>query len=165
MINIFYKQKNELTSIAMEKCTLRRDRNGNRLARMRFAIKLDAALAMSSPPAIRAAFEAAGVLDNKIVVVESAMEIDGIGIEFYSLPQKMNCSLALPSVSLFDFSIENQGGQLFMFFSLTLELDENINLRHWILDNIFIELWAEFTVQQMVLLPQSHGRADAEAVQ
>jgi hypothetical protein len=155
MDRLWMLENNQPTPIHLERCLLRRDKDANRNAKLRFAVELTTEIAITSPPQIRAAFEAIATRENKIVEVTSGPEIENIGIEFYPLPSKFNCSLALRSVSLVDFTVEDRDGKPFVCFSINLKLDDKTELRHWIVDSIFTSLWASFEVLQMALLPTS----------
>ncbi len=74
-------------AIVFEKVSLRQTKDGDKIARMRFGIRLEGDTLANCPPEIRAAYEAVDTRENKIVKVELEKEIDGVNVEFYALPE------------------------------------------------------------------------------
>lgn len=145
------------TAIYFEKASLRKTKDGVKVARLRIAVPLLADDAMTCPAEVRAAYEAVETLDNKISYVELDKVVPGVNVEFYNLPDSRSISLALPSAELNHFVVERHESKetagTRLLFSLEIFIEEKIELRHWIVDNVFNQLWAKFELAQMSLMP------------
>lgn len=145
------------TAIYFDKVSLRKTKDGVKVARMRIAVPLLADVAMKCPSEIRAAYEACETLENKISYVELDKIIPAVNVEFYNLPDSRSVSLALPSAELDHMIVErneskeNSGTRL--LFSIEIFIEDKDKLRHWIVDNVFNQMWAKFEVTQMTLMP------------
>jgi hypothetical protein len=145
------------TAVYFDKVSLRKTKDGVKVARMRIAVPLLADVAMKCPAEIRAAYEAIETLDNKISYIELDKVIGAVNVEFYNLPDSRSVSLALPSAELNHLVVERQNskdasGTRFLF-SIEIFIEEQDKLRHWIVDNVFNQMWAKFEVTQMTLMP------------
>lgn len=155
-------------NVIFDKATLKQTKDGEKLAKMRFAIRLEADNMIAAPAEIRAGFEAVETIENGITKVELGdRQLQGVNAEFYNLPDSRAVSMALQSVKLTDLAIERQQEKgMFasrLFFSIEVQIGEKKNLRYWIVDNCFNQLWATFEAAQRVLLPSqanSTGRED-----
>lgn len=146
------------TVVYFDKVSLRKTKDGVKVAKMRIAVPLIADVAIKCPAEIRAAYEAIETLENKISYVELDKIVPGVNVEFYNLPDSRSISLALPAAELNRLVVErheskeNAGTRL--LFSIEIFIDDKDKLRHWIVDNVFNQLWAKFEIQQMTLMPQ-----------
>lgn len=148
------------TAIVFEKASLRKTKDGAKVAKMRFAVRLEAEALLNSPDEVRAGFEAVEQRENGITLVELGdKEISGVNVEFFNLPDSRAVSAALQSVNLTNLQVERQeqNGMSHPHFTFNIEvmLDEKAKLRYWIVDNIFNQLWAKFEVAQRVLIPKA----------
>lgn len=147
----------EKTAVYFDKVSLRRTKDGVKVARMRIAVPLTADVAMKCPPEVRAAYEAIETLENKISYVELDKIIPGVNVEFYNLPDSRSISLALPSAELDHMIVERQNSKdsagTRLLFSIEIFIEDKDKLRHWIVDNVFNQMWAKFEIQQMTLMP------------
>lgn len=145
------------TAIYFDKVTIRRSKDGVKIARMRIAVPLLAEVAMKCPSEIRAAYEAIETLDNKISYIELDKIIPAVNVEFYNLPDSRSVSLALPSAELDRMVVERQNTKdsagTRLLFSIEIFIEEKDTLRHWLVDNVFCQMWAKFETQQMSLMP------------
>lgn len=162
-----FNAKNK-TPLYFEKVTLRRTKDGAKIAKLRLAIPLEADIAMHCPPEVKAAYEAIETRDNKISYAEIDGVIGGVNIEFYSLPTGKSVSLALNSVQLEKLAVEREDSrskvETKLMVTIEILVDEKDKLRHWLIDNVFNQLWANFEVAQMALMP-SVGQETRPVVQ
>jgi hypothetical protein len=155
------------TAIYFDKVSLRKTKDGVKVARMRIAVPMTVEVALKCPSEIRAAWEAIETLENKISYVELDKIIAGVNVEFYVLPDSRSISLALPSAQLERLVVErveskeNVGTRL--LFSIEIFIESEDKLRHWIVDNVFNQLWAKFEIQQMTLMPSLEEPKKADA--
>lgn len=152
-------------NVVFDKATLKQTKDGEKLAKMRFAVLLEADNLMGAPQEIRAGFEAVQTLENGITKVELGdKEMQGVNAEFYSLPDSRAVSMALQSVNLTDLVVERNVDKgmstAHLFFSIEVQIGEKKNLRYWIVDHCFNQLWATFEAAQRVLLPKTSGETD-----
>lgn len=145
------------TAIYFEKVSLRKTKDGVKVARMRIAVPLLAGVAMKCPSEIRAAYEAIETLENKISYIELDKIIPAVNVEFYLLPDSRSVSLALPSAELDRMVVERHESKesvsTRLLFSIEIFVEEKDQLRHWLVDNVFNQMWAKFEVTQMSLMP------------
>lgn len=154
MDSLFGKNR---ASVIFDKATLKQTKDGERLAKMRFAIRLEVENLLGAPPEIRAGYEAVERHENGITEVNlGEKHIQGVNVEFYNLPDSKSVSMALQSVNLEALTIErNQEKGLsstHLFFTIEVQIGEKKNLRYWIVDNCFNQMWANFEVAQRVLI-------------
>lgn len=147
------------TALVFDKASLKKTKDGIKMAKMRFAVKLSPEILMGCPAQIRAAYEAVETLENGITLVEIGdLILLGMNIEFYNLPETKAVCLALASINIEDLSVERiqqkDVHESYLYFSCTLIIGDNKTLRHWIVDNCFNQLWAVFESAQLVLIPQ-----------
>ena len=142
-------------SINFDKATLKQTKDGEKLAKMRFAVLLEADNLVGVPPEIKAGFEAVENHDNGITKVEIGdKELAGVNVEIYNLPESRAVSMALQSVNLTDLTVEREGkSPCRLLFSIEVQIGEKKNLRYWIVDNIFSQMWAKFESAQRILMP------------
>lgn len=163
-----FNHKNKLP-VRFEKVSFRRTKDGLKIAKLKLALPLDADTAINCPPEFKAAWEAIETRENKITYAELDKKVSGVNIEFYSLSESKGVSLALPSVELSHFAVERENSreraETHLLFSLEISVEENVKLRHWLVDACFTQLWAKFEVAQMSLMPGSESETGKSAVQ
>jgi len=150
-------------SVAFDKATLKQTKDGDKLAKMRFAVLLEAGNLVGVPAEIKAGFEAVENHDNGITKVELGdKQLSGVNLELYNLPDSRSVSMALQSVNLTDLTVERDGkSPAQLFFNIEVQIGEKKNLRYWIVDNCFNQMWAKFEAAQRVLLPtQTSAQAE-----
>lgn len=154
--------------IHFEKVSFRRTKDGNKIAKLRLALPLDADTAISCPPEFRAAWEAIETRENKITYAEVEKKIPNVNLEFYSLPESKSISLALPSVELNHFAVEREETrdrcETRLLFSLEISVEEKQKLRHWLVDACFTQLFVKFEVAQMSLMPSTEESVQPSAI-
>lgn len=161
----------ERVMLRFDKVSLKMNGEGMKIAKMRLAIPLTAEVAAKCPGPIRAAYEAVEVRDNKITYTElGKIAIPGVNIEFYYLPDSKALGLALQSITLDKLVVEREESKMRaetrLLVSIEIAIDEEGKLRHWLVDNVFNQLFAKFEVAQMSLMPSmGDGQADAPRVQ
>jgi hypothetical protein len=142
--------------VAIERLNIRQDKDGNRIAKLHMAMPLNVETVRHSTAEIKTAWEAIETRENKIVNIDLMPTIEGVNLEFFAFPNSDSCSLALQSMELSDLQVElddKRGDDSCLLFSLTVKIDDNRPLRHWLVDNIFVSLWAQFVMAQLVLMP------------
>lgn len=146
-------------AVAFERVTLRQTKDGNKIARMRFAMLLEGDAVVGCPPEVRAAVEAVDTRENSIIKVELDKTLNGVNIALFPFPDSKTCSVALRSVNLDNLEVERNETkgrtQPHLLFTVEIAIDDATKLRYWIVDNIFNQLWAEFDQAQMTLTPAS----------
>lgn len=148
-------------ALCFDKATLKQDKDGNRSAKMRFALRLDPEVATSCPPEVQAAYEAVETRQNSICYVELEKEIKNVNLEFYSLPDSKSLSASFPCVDLTGLAVERteQRSVPHLLFSVVIPLEESPKLRHWIVDALFSQLWVKVEAAQMSFVsPQAEGK-------
>lgn len=147
----------EKTAIYFEKVSLRKTKDGAKVAKLRIAVPLTVDVVLKCPMEIQAAYEAIEKLDNKISYVELDKIIPAVNVEFYLLPDSRSVSLALPSAELDRMVVERKNTKdsagTLLLFTIEIFIEDKDKLRHWIVDNVFNQMWAKFEVQQMSLMP------------
>lgn len=155
----------ERIAISFDRVTLRQTKDGDKVARMRFAVRLEGDALSCLPPEIRAAFEATDTRENKITAVELDKEINGVNVDFYAMPDSRSVSAALQSINLTKLSVERdepKGRSVpHLLFTVEIPVDDKTKLRYWLVDNVFGQLWAHFEAAQMTLIAPS-AAASAE---
>lgn len=147
----------ERVGLYFDKVTLRKDKDGKKVAKMRFSMPLDAVVAARCPSEIRAAYEAIEIRDNKITYCELEYVIPGVNVEFYPLPDSKSLSLALQTVQLDKLAVEREESKMrvetHLLFTIEIAINEGTKIRHWLVDNVFNQLFAKFEITQMQLMP------------
>jgi hypothetical protein len=147
----------ERVEMYFDKLTIRQDKDGKKIAKMRFSIPLDAVVAAKCPPEIRAAYKAIETRDNKINYCELELVIPGVNVELYPSEDSKSLSLALQTVSLEKMAVEREESKLRMethlLCSIEIAVNDGTKIRHWLVDNVFNRLWAKLEVSQMQLMP------------
>ena len=153
-------------SITFDKASLKRTKEGEKLAKMRFAVLLEAAALIGVPPEIKAGFEATENHENGITKVELGdKQLSGVNVELYNLPDSRSVSMALQSVNLTDLTVERAGkSPSYLFFTIDIQIGEKKNLRYWIVDNCFNQLWAKFESAQRILIPTQSSASTEDRV-
>lgn len=154
-------------NVVFDKATLKQTKDGEKMAKMRFAVRLEADNVIGCPPEIMAGFEAVENHENGITKVELGdKQLAGVNVEFYNLPDSKSVNMALQSVNLTDLTIEREQEKglsaSHLFFSIEVQIGEQKNLRYWIVDNCFNQLWASFETAQRILLPTNHATRGQE---
>jgi hypothetical protein len=156
-------------NVVFDKATLKQTKDGIKLAKMRFALRLEASILIKAPPEIRAGFEAVETHENGITKVElGEKELRGVNLEFYSMPDSRAISMALQSVDLTDLTIEREQEKglstSHLYFTVEVQIGEKKQLRYWIVDNCFNQLWANVEAAQRILLPTVSERGKEERI-
>jgi hypothetical protein len=134
-----------------QKATFKQTKEGAKFAKMHFAVKLTPEIASTAPKLIQAAYEAVETRENQICSALIGKDLEGVQIEFYSLPEKGRPTQALP-LNLTELSVQRLPlGDPWLYFSAAAKLNDREPLRHWVVDNVFCQLWATFQMSQMEL--------------
>lgn len=144
------------TAICFDKVSLRKNKDGIKTAKMRFAVRLEGDVILHCPAEVRAAYEAIETRDNLISYVELDKVINGVNVEFYPFPDSKSCSLVLNAASLDKLAVERKEGERnepHLLFTIEVILEERDKLRYWLMDNCFNQLWANFEIAQLSLTP------------
>lgn len=152
-LKVLFSKSGLRANLVFDKATLRRDKDNNKSAKLRFALLLVGDAVLHCPAEIRAAYEACDTRENKISYIELDHAIQGVNIDFFGLPDSKSCTLALQSVTLDKLAIERseQKGRAIphLLFTVELALEDKSKLRYWIVDNVFGQLWATFEATQI----------------
>ena len=154
-MNLFTSGK-ERTALCFDKVTLKQDKDGNKSAKMRFAVRLEPdSVFRSSPPWIQAAYELIETRDNCASYVKLERDIRGVNVELYSLPESKSPCMAFSAVELTKLAVErtDKRSAPHLLFTIEVSLEEKSKLRYWIVDAVFSQLWATFQAAQTSFIP------------
>lgn len=141
----------ERVPLLFQKATFKQAKEGAKFAKMHFALKLTPEIAMRAPKLVQKAYEAVETRENQICSALIGKDLEGVQIEFYSLPDKGRPTQSLP-LNLTELSVQRAMlGEPWLYFSAAAKLNDREQLRHWVVDNVFCQLWATFQMSQMEL--------------
>lgn len=161
-MNLFSSGKDR-TALCFDKVTLKQDREGNKSAKLRFAVRLEPDAVRQSPKWIQAAYELVETRDNCASYVELEKDIRGVNVDLYSLPEAKSPAMSFQGVELTKLAVERSDKRSapHLLFTIEVSLEEHTRLKHWIVDAVFSQLWAQFQAAQTSFIPTSEWEASA----
>lgn len=154
-ISELFSNGKDRTALCFDKATLKQDKDGNKSAKMRFAVRLEPDAVRSSPPWIQAAYELIETRDNCDSYVELEKDIRGVNVEFYSQPESKSPSMTFQAVELTKLAVErtDKRSAPHLLFTIEVSLEDKSKLRYWIIDAVFCQLWGTFQAAQTSFIP------------
>lgn len=155
-MNLFSAGKDR-TALCFDKATLKQDRDGNKSAKLRFAVRLEPDAVRQSPKWIQAAYELVETRDNCASYVELEKDIRGVNLDLYSLPEAKAPYMSFQGVELTKLAVERSDKRSapHLLFTIEVSLEDHTRLKHWIVDAVFSQLWATFQAAQTSFIPSA----------
>lgn len=136
-------------AVLFEKLTLKRDKDGNRIAAMRFAVPLTPEVALGLTQDLEFACNAIQNHDASIYHMDIAQELEHVNVKFFPLPGATNCCAELQDVRLVWLAMEKVATSTvpYLLFTVPLKINGREKLRHWMVDSVFSQQYARFRFQ------------------